>query len=133
MIESRPYTGTNLSDSERLRRIAELLCKAILRTEAKSAVAGPAPEPFPGEKPERPAFMDSDDKADDKRVLQYLHFVGSASPATIRGTLGMSRSGTHRVLFHLTRAGRIVGCGQTRALVYRLNETEPSPDKILLN
>jgi hypothetical protein len=127
----RIQTGT-MPTEQRLRRIAELLCKAIMRMEATRITCGTPVEPDTGTLG-RPAFVDVPKKAKDERVLKYLHFVGTASPATIRGTLGLSRTEMNRVLLRLVEEGRIVGSGKTRSVAYRLNQAEPPADRIILN
>jgi uncharacterized membrane protein len=128
-----PLQPDSLSDAQRLRRIAELLCKAIVLTEASRAVQ-PLPRPADsGESVVPPSFLDAAAPSEDDRISSYLAFVGGASPAVIRSTLGMSRTGTYRALHRLTAAGSIVASGQTRGLVYRLNQGEPPADKIGLN
>jgi hypothetical protein len=131
----RPATGELDSppDVQRLHRIAELLCKAIVLTQASRAVHPPSRPPDSGKSVVRPSFLDAAASAGDDRIVTYLGFVGAASPAVIRSTLGMSRTGTHRALHRLTAAGNIIASGQTRGLVYRLNQGEPPRDKIGLN
>jgi hypothetical protein len=133
MIEPGRLSGGNLSEAERLRRIAELLCEAIARTAAREAVAAPVAADSGRHLPPRPGFMTVDNDADAERVIRYLRFVGSAAPAMIRGTLGLSRTGTHRVLIRLARAGKIIVSGKTRNIAYRLKELEPPADRIMLN
>lgn len=133
MIAPGRLSGGNLSEAERLRRIAELLCKAIARTAAIGVVAAPVPVDSGEHSPPRPGFMTVDNDAEAERVISYLRFVGSAAPAMIRGTLGLSRTGTHRVLIRLARAGKIIVSGKTRNIAYRLKELEPPADRIMLN
>lgn len=129
MIETRPHTE-RLSDRARVQRIAALLCKAIMRLEAQQAVSGallqiPVATLVSG--------VDDDDVSADDRIVSYLRFVDSASPATIRESLGLSRSTAHRALSRLTRRGSVVCSGQTRTLAYRLSVTAPCPEKLALN
>ncbi|KAB2911754.1 MAG: hypothetical protein F9K30_21515 [Dechloromonas sp.] len=133
MRENTRARNENVSDDERLRRIAELLCKAILPMQASEAVATPAAGQSKDEPVKHPAFVDPHEVGEDNRVLSYLRFVGHASPAQIRGTLGLSRTGTHRVLFRLSRSGKIAASGRTRNILYQLSQSAPCADKILLN
>lgn len=133
MIEPGRLSGGSLSEAKRLRRIAELLCTAIARTEAMAAVAAPVPADSGEHSRPGPACLTVDNDAEAERVINYLRFVGSAAPAMIRGTLGMSRTGTHRVLIRLARAGKITVSGKTRSIAYRLKELEPPADRIMLN
>lgn len=120
-----------VTDAGRLRRIAELLCKAIVLTEASQAVQ-PEARPTDSNGPVAlPSFGDA--SSGDDRILNYIAFVGTASPAVIRSSLGLSRTSTHRALRRLSSAGDIVASGQTRGVVYRLSQGEPPPDKIGLN
>ena len=120
-----------LSEPQRLRRIAELLCKAIVLTEASRAVQ-PEARPIDSDGPVvLPSFRDA--SSGDDRILNYLAFVGTASPAVIRSSLGLSRTSTHRALRRLSSAGNIVASGQTRGVAYRLSQGEPPPEKIGLN
>lgn len=132
MRENHGIQTANIPPEQRLRRIVELLCKAIIRMEANRITLGAPVEPDTGAT-ERAAFVDVPRKSKDERLLKYLHFVGSASPATIRGTLGLSRSDTHRLLLRLVDEGRVVAVGKTRSVTYRLNQAEPRADRIILN
>lgn len=116
--------------SQRRHRIAQLLHKAILQADAHSAIeldfaTQPEPESVAADFPP--------DVPDTERVIQFLRVTGEASPASIRSSLGLSRTGAFRVLQSLAHSRLVVTRGQTRTLVYRLNEREPSPDKLELN
>ena len=118
-----------LTNLERRRRVAELLCKAIFLAEAKRAV-----EPMPSaehehEPPQNSTALDDAD-AEEVRILDYLEVAGRGSPVSIRDALGLSRSATYRALHKLTVAGHVVSSGQTRMLVYQLNMAEPPPQLI---
>ncbi len=132
MNGERSYSSSGLTESERLRRVAEILCKVILLAEADAALhvpsAGETAEPAT-RNPVRPAA----DHPDDEQILRYLALVGEASPVEIRSTLSLSRSSACRALQRLARARRIRGSGLTRQLVYQLNAGEPPPDRIGLN
>ena len=133
MRQSPIIVTDELSDAQRLHRIAELLCKAILLAEASRAVLPAVSLGEPAEAVTPTGFADDNMLSEDERVLNYLDLVDSASPAMIRSALGFSRSGTYRILNRLTNAGCIAASGQTRVLVYRLNRSEPPVEKIGLN
>jgi recombinational DNA repair ATPase RecF len=114
--------------SQRRRRIAELLHKAISELESTQP-SSPSDSSTPASSNVTPAA----ELSDPERVVRFLRITGESSPATIRTTLGLSRSGAFRVLQSLAHAQRIVSHGQTRTLVYRLNEREPPPDRLALN
>jgi biotin operon repressor len=120
-----------VTDAGRLRRIAELLCKAIVLTEASQAVQAGSCRTNSDVPVASPSLRDP--SSGDDRILNYLAFVGTASPAVIRSSLGLSRTSTHRALRRLSSAGNVVASGQTRGVVYRLSEGEPPPEKIGLN
>jgi hypothetical protein len=122
-----PY---GLGASPRRHRIAELLHKAMLQADAHDALD------LATSTEAEPESVSSDiqsDLPDTERVVQFLRVTGAASPASIRSSLGLSRTGAFRVLQSLAHSRRVVTHGQTRTLVYRLNEREPSPDKLELN
>jgi hypothetical protein len=132
MIGPRSFPSSKLNESERLQRVAEILCKVILLSEVDVALhVSDANERSKSTTllPVRPMV----DHPEDERILRYLALVGEASPVEIRGTLGMSRSSTWRALQRLAQASRIMGSGQTRKLVYQLNAGEPPADRIGLN
>jgi len=126
-------TDTISSESgapRRRHRIAQLLHKAILEADTYDAVNLDAPTEV---EPESVSRDFQSDIPDVERVIQFLRVAGEASPANIRSSLGLSRSGAFRVLQSLAHSQRVVTRGQTRTLVYCLNEREPSPEKLELN
>ena len=129
-LESQSTDG--MTESSRRRRIAELLCKAILLAEANDAVV--AAERAAGiDVPTVPDEATNERNEESDRVLQFLSVVREASPATIRESLGISRSTVYRVLQRLSREQQVIAEGQTRMIVYRLNQAEPPPEKIEFN
>lgn len=114
----------------RRKRIAQLLLKAILQTETEDAVR---PAIAPDSESSISIAGAQPDASNAERVVQFLRVTGEASPVSIRSSLGLSRSGAFRILQSLAHSRRIVTHGQTRALVYRLNEREPPPEKLELN
>ena len=121
-----------LTNDERRRRVAELLCKAISLSEAKRVVEAP---PSCGEVlASAPATKTPEDVGSEElRILDYLELAGRGSPAAIREALGLSRSATYRALHRLTVVGHVRPSGKTRGLAYQLNDAEPPPHKISLN
>jgi hypothetical protein len=115
-----------ISHSERIDRIAVLLCKAVMLAEAKRMVLPPSsPSPISENRAEAPDI--------DQRILNYLYVSGEAPPLVIRGALGLARTTAYRSFLRLQQAGHIVGTGRASALVYRLKQQEPPPDRIGLN
>jgi DNA-binding transcriptional ArsR family regulator len=115
------------NDAGRRRRIAELLCKAMLLTEASDAVtAAEGAAGFNRLEKDSTAITTRDEESD--QILQFLSVVREASPAMIRESLGVSRSAVYRTLRRLSREQLVISEGQTRMLVYRLNQAEPPPE-----
>lgn len=129
-METPPDMSVMIDGPRRRRRIAELLHKAIV--EVESTLPSPGPEASTAARADAPVAIQKD-LPDSERVIHFLRVTGQSSPASIRESLGLSRSGTFRVLQALTHARRIVSHGQTRTLVYRLNEREPPLGRIDLN
>lgn len=126
---NEPHTDI-LTDTQRVQRIAALLCKAIVISEARAAVNDSA-----GESDDDASAMENtaNDRSDERRVLGYLELAGQASPLSIRTALGLSRSSAYRILQRLNVDGQIVASGQTRSISYCLNRVQPPLDKIGLN
>lgn len=117
-IYSRPLTST-----ERTDRIAVLLCKAVMLGEARRMVR-------PLEMPQSIPANRSEPSDIDHRILNYLRVSREATPLVIRGALGLARTTAYRSFMRLQQAGHISGIGQKSALIYRLNQQEPPPEKI---
>ncbi len=124
----RPYQPTTnaLTVQERRRRVAELLCKAIVLAEAKRVLQPVRMANGAGDLAHKSALPDDTD-ADEGRILDYLALAGEGSPRSIRSALGLSRSATYHALRRLTVAGHVVRSGQTRMLAYRLSQVEFPP------
>ncbi len=122
--------SVTIDSPRRRRRIAELLHKAMV--EVESTLLSPEHEASVAAHADAPVAIQTD-LPDSARVIRLLRVTGQSSPANIRDSLGLSRSGTFRVLQALTHARRIVSHGQTRTLVYRLNERETPLGRIDLN
>lgn len=126
MIPPSSSPSSSLPPSERIDRIATLLCKAVMLAEAKRMVR-PAGAVIP-------TCQDQAERIDiDHRILNYLQVSGEATPLVIREALGLTRSTAYRSFLRLQQAGHILGTGRASALVYRLNQQEPSADRIGLN
>ncbi len=126
-------TPTFMTERERMRRIAQLLCKAIWLLEAGRAIQ-PRTQDYVTRGLTDPNSIAGEAAInEDKRVLSYLQLAGQASPIAIRSALGLNRSSLYRALRRLSGDGRVAASGQTRTLVYSLNSREPSPEKIHLN
>lgn len=95
-----------LSRERRLRRIAELLVKAITLHEGSLAPA------------KREGGMQSK-PTDGERILAHLR-LASASPKEIRSMIGLSRSTFNRRIAMLVAEGKVAPNGNTRGVVYRL-------------
>ncbi len=125
-------TAIVLTNDERRRRVAELLCKAISLSESKRVAEKPPPSGDFGVSTPI-TTTPGDIGSDEHRILDYLELAGRGSPAAIREALGLSRSATYRALHRLTVVGHIRPDGKTRGLAYQLNGAEPPPHKIALN
>lgn len=133
MSSSHAFSSVKLSESERLHRVAEILCNAIVRSTIEAGIERPSLETVPDSPAVAEFKLRGRECEDEQRVVRYLTLVGEASPGGIRGALGFSRSKTSRVLQRLSLAGRVVGTGQTRQALYQLSLREPAASKIGLN
>lgn len=124
-----PIQSVSTSDAQRLRRIGELLCKAVILTEVNRAM----PSVISTETNAEPAAFDPAAISDDQRIVAYLGLTGQGSPLAIRSALGLTRSAVYRSLLRLNRERQVVALGETRTLIYRLNQAEPPVGQIELN
>jgi hypothetical protein len=110
-----------LPDEQRIRRICELLSKAMILDVAGRIVspAAAAAEAIP--KTTRPEQLVAETGSDVARIESYLALIGEASPAMIRETLGLPRMRIYRAAQRLLAAGTIMVSGQTRTVTYRLS------------
>ncbi len=122
-----------LTEPERLGRVAEILCGAILRTTAGTAIQDINTESATDGPLCIGARASGGKGSEEERIIHYLRLMRAASPVDIRGALGLSRSTTWRVLQRLAKAGRVVGTGHTRQLMYQLNSAAPSADQLWRN
>ena len=109
----------SLTDCDRLKRIGEILCAAILSHSPPLEVS--ADEFESGESP----VIDRWEMEPEKRVLDYLSRTGEASPAILRTVLHLPRTSAYRIMNRLVESGQIVSEGQTRSLIYRLVSLPP--------
>ncbi len=111
----------DLSETERLRRIGELIGRGIMRSRllhdesngrhAQNVVTGSV-------------VAGAEDPR--QRIVALLQRTKEASPAEIRVMLKLSRSGTDRALQRLRAEQRVVAFGRTSSVVYRLKDFDPS-------
>ena len=107
----------SISESERIRLIGELICKAILRSSALSMESDGFASASGSSVPEK----------SDRRIVEYLRRAREAAPGEICRMLNLSRTTVHRVLHRLVSERRVVALGgRTSAAAYRLAEIDPS-------
>lgn len=113
-----------LPEDQRIRRICELLSKAMILDAASRIVssAAVAAEAIP--RATSPEQVIAESGSDLARIGSYLALIGEASPAMIRETLGLPRMRIYRAAQRLLAAGKIVISGQTRTVVYRLSSAQ---------
>lgn len=115
-----PFPET-LTEDQRLRRICELLSKAVV-LDAASRVLSPTVASIEATpRASSPEQLVAEAGSDVTRIESYLALIGEASPAMIRETLGLPRMRIYRAAQRLLAAGRIVVSGQTRTVTYRLS------------
>ena len=124
-----PIQSVSTSDAQRLRRIGELLCKAVILAEVNRAMASVISTETNAE----PAAFDPAAISDDQRIVAYLGLTGQGAPLAIRSALGLTRSAVYRSLLRLNRERQVVALGETRTLIYRLNQAEPPVGQMELN
>ncbi len=125
------YTD-HLTREERLARIGALLAKGIylmLSREAEEkrqlelqASASAADRGVPDSNNQTVTNGMSELDEDDRRIIEYLKRVGSASPRHMQGALSMSKATLFRRLTELLTAGLVVRSGKTTGVRYRLAE-----------
>ncbi len=113
----QPNPPSPSSEAERIQRIGELICKAIIRSRAEPVagdVSGPVDEsPIP--------------EKSDRRIVAYLRQTQEAAPGEMGRMLNLSRATVHRTLQRLLAERRVVAVGgRTSAAAYRLAEIDPS-------
>lgn len=90
---ARIQTGGGLSEEQRLRRICELLSKAVVADWTERIVRDRVTDrPTAGE------MAPKSEPTDRQRILSYLELVGHATPSSIRATLGLPRMRLYRAV-----------------------------------
>lgn len=117
-----------LTDGDRLKRIGDILCAAILAhcppmCESEGVREGDIEQ-------DRTPLVGRRGMTPEDRVLDYLSKVGEASPAILRTVIHLPRTSAYRVINGLVETGRIRGTGQTRTLVYRLGSMPPHQQNV---
>jgi len=110
-----------LPDDQRIRRICELLSKAMILEVAGRIVSPAAAAAESAPKLNLPEQLVAETGSDVARIESYLALIGEASPAMIRETLGLPRMRIYRAAQRSLAAGTITVSGQTRTVTYRLN------------
>lgn len=110
----------SMTEHERIQRIGELICKAILCSPDLLAEIDPnAPTPV---EPTAATRINPD-----QRIINYLRRATEASPGEMRTVLNLSRATTTRALQRLLSERRVIASGgRTSATSYRLADFDPS-------
>jgi CRP-like cAMP-binding protein len=111
----------NMSEEERLQRIAELLSKGITlmlmrEAEGRSRPTGADAKRQTTACRQAPVAGDPAGQA----IVDYLFRVGTASPKQVQSNVGLTRSSACRRLGELEARGLIARNGRTRAVRYGL-------------
>jgi DNA-binding transcriptional ArsR family regulator len=109
-----------LPEEEILRRIGALLATAIVRS-GRLRSRNAKVRADRGDKPDAridPLRLIADPL--ERRIAEYLHFTGAASPVELRQALGLRPRSLTRALARLRRNGLCEVVGQTRAARYQL-------------
>jgi uncharacterized membrane protein len=130
---SQLETIGSLSEEQRLKQIAEILCDAILVADRDGTLAAERDRSAEVPSTETPPASPRQLPADEQRVVDYLARVSQAPPLALRALLGLPRTSAYRVLNRLIAAGHVVTGGQTRRLIYRLNPLPPRKQNVELN
>ena len=112
---ARIQTASGLTEEQRLRRICELLSKAVVADWTERIVRDRVTDrPTAGE------MASKSELTDRQRVLSYLELVGHATPSSIRATLGLPRMRLYRAVQPMLATGRLAANGHTRTITYSL-------------
>ena len=109
-----------LPEAEILRRIGALLATAIVRSgrlRSRNAKVRADRDDEPDARID-PLRLIADPL--ERRIAEYLHFTGAASPVELRQALGLRPRSLTRALARLRRGGLCEVVGQTRAARYQL-------------
>ncbi len=118
---SRTPPTDALPDDQRIRRICELLSKAMILDAVGRIVSPTVATAEAAPKAILPEQVVVETGSDVARIESYLVLIGEASPAMIRETLGLPRMRIYRAAQRLLAAGTIMVSGQTRTVTYRLS------------
>jgi hypothetical protein len=125
----RPFErNRNLTETERIRRIGELLAIAVIRYRHLHPEEFEKPARLPRDSCQKvtdgfdPAGFVSDES--EKRMLRYLSVVGSAAPKDFQVALGMSSATVTRKLMRLRSSNLVTVSGKTNAVRYQLAPPE---------
>ena len=121
---SRIASTDALPDDQRIRRICELLSKAMILDAAGRIVSAAVVAAEGAPNVTMPEQVVAETGSDVARIESYLALVGEASPAMIRETLGLPRMRIYRAAQRALAAGEITVSGQTRTVTYRLNSPQ---------
>ena len=108
----------DLPEAERIRRIGELIGKAVLLYRRDLRTAGRVEALAAAHKPRGPTNLIDDET--EKRIVEYLAKIGPASPHDLCVTLGHTRTTVSRKLARLRNAGVLQTSGKTKAIRYSL-------------
>lgn len=121
-----PNRFAHLTPDERLRRIGDLIAKAVMIYRQRERAAGRLSADG---KPVVAPVHDITELVTDpreKEILRYLQRVGVGSPHDFRVALDTSESTAKRALARLRSLGLVAASGHTRAVRYRLKAAEGS-------
>jgi CRP-like cAMP-binding protein len=108
----------DIPEAERIRRIGELIGKAVLLYRHDLRAAGRVEALVATREPGGPSALVDD--AIEQRVVEYLARIGSASPHDLCVALGHTRTTVSRKLARLRNAGILKASGKTKAIRYSL-------------
>ena len=108
----------DLPETERIRRIGELIGKAVLLYRRDLRAAGRVEALVAAHEPlGRKSLIDDETE---KQIVEYLAKIGPASPHDLCVTLGHTRTTVSRKLARLRNAGVLQASGMTKAMRYSL-------------
>lgn len=108
----------DLSDQERVCRIGELLATAVIRYHRQRRITRPVTLKSSPGTAVNPLELLGDQS--EKRIVDYLANVSTATPHEIGAALNLSRATVTRKLASLRKAGLAIVTGQTKGATYKL-------------
>lgn len=108
----------DLPEAERIRRIGELIGKAVLLYRRDLRTAGRVEALAATLEPRGPTSLIDDQT--EKQIVEYLAKIGTASPHDLCIALGHTRTTVSRKLARLRNAGILIASGKTKAIRYSL-------------